>query len=146
MRSFLLFAAAVLLPSGESDAANVYYDWDLDDFLDNTLAPDCLDIVKADRPLFLADGSYPGPPIDVNEGDRVHVCAVLLYATLCSETYSYRCLQCSPAIRHSSRPFPFALSHTKRCGSTTCIQHIASRCTFMESIREELSTAMDLRL
>ena len=86
MRSFLLFAAAVLLPAGESDAANVYYDWDLDDFLDNTLAPDCLDIVKADRPLFLADGSYPGPPIDVNEGDRVHVCAVLLYATLCSET------------------------------------------------------------
>ena len=77
MRSVLLCAAAVLLLVGESDAflqPTVYYDWDLADVLDNTLAPDCLDIVTANRPLYLAEGSFPGPTIDVNEGDRVHVC------------------------------------------------------------------------
>lgn len=70
VRSLLLLAASLL---GEVPAKDVYYEWTLDTFLDNEFSPDCMNDVKQGRSVFVAEESFPGPTIDVMEGDTVHV-------------------------------------------------------------------------
>jgi FtsP/CotA-like multicopper oxidase with cupredoxin domain len=56
-----------------SHAKDVYYEWELDAVLEDALSPDCMNVKQARRHLFLANRSLPGPLIDVEEGDTVHV-------------------------------------------------------------------------
>jgi Multicopper oxidase len=54
-------------------AADVYYDWELHSVLSNDYNVDCMNMKDQGRNVFLAQDSYPGPMIDVTEGDTVHV-------------------------------------------------------------------------
>jgi FtsP/CotA-like multicopper oxidase with cupredoxin domain len=55
------------------NAADVYYDWELHAVLSNEYSVDCMNMKDQSRHVFLAEHSFPGPTIDVNEGDTVHV-------------------------------------------------------------------------
>lgn len=56
-----------------SHAKDVYFSWDLDSVLKNEMSPDCMSVKEARRYSFLAEHSMPGPLIEVNKGDIIHV-------------------------------------------------------------------------
>jgi Multicopper oxidase len=68
-----LIAVAVLSLLGLSLGKDVSYDFRLDTEIDSALSPDCMNVKEVRRSLFLANGMFPGPPIEVNEGDNVTV-------------------------------------------------------------------------
>jgi hypothetical protein len=79
-----ILTSLVLLLLGSAQAADVFYEWDLEAILDNTLSPDCMNVKDARRTMFLVandtvvgGGVFPGPMIEVTEGDTIHVSAVV---------------------------------------------------------------------
>lgn len=54
-------------------AKDVFYSFELDAVLENELSPDCMNIQGARRYMFLANQQMPGPLIEADEGDTVHV-------------------------------------------------------------------------
>jgi hypothetical protein len=70
-RLLLLACTAVLPPVVQ--AKDVYYVWELDSILENDMSPDCMNVKEARRYSFLAERSLPGPLIEVEEGDIIHV-------------------------------------------------------------------------
>jgi hypothetical protein len=69
MSSLLTLFVLVLSVSGK----DVYYQWDLESILSNDLSPDCMNVKDARRYSFLANGQLPGPVVEANEGDTIHV-------------------------------------------------------------------------
>jgi len=61
------------IPLAVVHGADVFYDWNLTAITSIDFSPDCMNTVVNGRYLFLAQESVPGPVIDVNEGDTVHV-------------------------------------------------------------------------
>jgi Multicopper oxidase len=68
------FAYGVLfLLAGLVSGKDVVYDLHLETEIDNALSPDCMNVVEERRSLFIADGSFPGPLIEADEGDTIRV-------------------------------------------------------------------------
>jgi FtsP/CotA-like multicopper oxidase with cupredoxin domain len=68
------FAYGVLfLLTGLVSGKDVAYHLYLDSEIDNTLSPDCMNVVEERRSLFLADQSFPGQLIEADEGDTITV-------------------------------------------------------------------------
>jgi hypothetical protein len=92
----------LLLLLGSAQSADVFYEWDLEAILDNTLSPDCMNVKDARRTMFLVandtvagGGLFPGPLIEATEGDTIHVSAGLYVIEPQSQCHcvSYTCLQ-----------------------------------------------------
>jgi Multicopper oxidase len=69
----MLVAVAVLSLLGLSLGKDVSFDFHLDTEIDSALSPDCMNVKEVRRSLFLSNGMFPGPPIEVDEGDNVTV-------------------------------------------------------------------------
>lgn len=54
-------------------AKDVYFNLELEAVLENELSPDCMNIQQARRYMFLANRQMPGPLIEADEGDTIHV-------------------------------------------------------------------------
>lgn len=72
------FSAALLFLAHVTRAEQVSFEWNLDAILDSNLSPDCMNLAKQGRYVYLAEESLPGPIIDVNEGDEVTVSRELI--------------------------------------------------------------------
>jgi len=76
-----------------AQAADVFYEWDLEAILQNDLSPDCMNIQTERRSLFLVNeeekgAQFPGPLIEANEGDTIHVSS---FSIQYSHLVSYQC-------------------------------------------------------
>jgi len=78
MKTLFSAVSALALLTSSAQAADVFYEWDLDAVLENSLSPDCLNIQNARRSMFLVNENgegvqFPGPLLEANEGDTIHV-------------------------------------------------------------------------
>jgi hypothetical protein len=84
LSSFASLTSLLLLLVSSSTfvkAADVFYDWELHAVLSNDYSVDCMNMKDQGRNVFLAENSYPGPVIDVMEGDTVHVRVTNMHPT-----------------------------------------------------------------
>jgi Multicopper oxidase len=58
---------------GAAMGKDVFYDFQLDTKTANSLSPDCMNVREERRTMFLANGLFPGPVIEANEGDNITV-------------------------------------------------------------------------
>jgi hypothetical protein len=81
----VLVTAVILrtMDCGVMASNDVYYNWTLNTFLDNAYSPDCMNEKDQGRFVFLVERSSPGPTIEVNEGDTVHVRKAIAPALSC---------------------------------------------------------------
>jgi FtsP/CotA-like multicopper oxidase with cupredoxin domain len=74
MATFCLKLLVGLLSGATAAVAkDVFYEFQLDTEVDNALSPDCMNVREEHRSLFLVNGLFPGPLVEVDEGDNVTV-------------------------------------------------------------------------
>jgi len=85
----LLLLMTIIFVTTCVQAKDVHYVWELDSILENEMSPDCMNVKDARRYSFLAERSFPGPLIEVEEGDIIHVRTVKCELVNCRVSFGF---------------------------------------------------------